>query len=157
MAKWIFQTLDAPADFTILVLSTKWEHTASYMGVSDYFFLMSKFDIFLVIAILPHLVLAGRTQVKIIKTTYLNESQKIFNSALNWIIPYAWGFIIRSMIVEPKIKVVTKNDRKRNPRSNSDNWEGLTGYGEVRVEEYRWINTIKSLLLHYDSSNKIPK
>ncbi len=90
---------------------------------------MIKFEIFLVIALLPHLVFAGITQVKIAKTKYLNTNQKTFNSILNWVIPYAWGFLIRSMIAEPKHMVTTKKNRKRNSGGNSDNWESLTGYG----------------------------
>lgn len=78
---------------------------------------------------MPHVILAAITQVKIFRTKYLNVYQKTFNSIMNWVIPYAWGFLIRTMIAEPKIKVLTKKDRRRNPNSNSDHWEGLTGLG----------------------------
>jgi len=35
--------------------------------------------------------------------------------------------MVRSMIAEPKINVMTKKHRRRNPNSNTDNWGGLTG------------------------------
>ncbi|WP_109829529.1 hypothetical protein [Reichenbachiella versicolor] len=91
---------------------------------------MNKFEIFIIVTSLPHIILAVITQMIILKTTKLNPNQKIINTILNWVIPYVWGFIIRKMIKEPVLKVYTKQNRKRNSNSNTDNWKTLTGFGD---------------------------
>jgi|GEM_PF-2385853 len=83
----------------------------------------------IIMLLLLHLGSAGRTQMLINATPLLNSYQKKLNSALIWIIPFVWSMITRSMIKPPKTTVMTKSKRKTRTGKNSDNWEGLTGYG----------------------------
>jgi hypothetical protein len=63
------------------------------------------------ITLLAHLIVAWRTQV-FINSSRLNSFQKRVNSLLNWLIPFIWALVIKTMIRPPKNPVTIKKDRK---------------------------------------------
>lgn len=67
--------------------------------------------IIVVVSLLVHLIVAWRTQV-FINRCRLNDSQKRINSLLNWLIPFIWPLVIKTMIKPSKNLVTIKKDRK---------------------------------------------
>ena len=65
----------------------------------------------------------------ILSSNKLNEPQKKTNIWLNWIIPFVWALIVKIILKEPKIKVMTKRNRRRKSGGGTDNWGHLTGDG----------------------------
>ncbi len=84
---------------------------------------------FIGILLTIHLILTYRAQVLINKSDTFNSFQKKFNSALNWILPFFWSFLIRNVLKEPKNKVMTKSNRKNGSKGNTSSWQSLTGHG----------------------------
>jgi hypothetical protein len=76
-----------------------------------------------------HLLIAWPTHYFINKTDRLNESQKSNYFLLIWCIPILWSLFVRVKFMKKEIDVMTKDKRKRNSGTNSDNWMGITGGG----------------------------
>ena len=88
---------------------------------------MNGIILFLIVLVL-HLTYAASTQNKITRTHSLSNERKRLNSILTWCIPFLWALLVRSIIKEPKLTVMTKNRRKPNSGGNTDDWGNLTGY-----------------------------
>ena len=78
--------------------------------------------IFIIIVLTGYLFYSLKIQIKIIEDKCFTRTQKIINSILLWIIPFLWGFIIKSIIS-------TDVSRKGNLKEKNfdDNWWFLTG------------------------------
>ena len=85
--------------------------------------------LFIAFLLIVHLIIAWRTHIFILKSRKLNESQKSLNLLLNWSIPIVWSIIVRMILKETKIKVMTKKNRRRKSSSNSNGWDSSLGDG----------------------------
>lgn len=76
--------------------------------------------------ILTHVLLAFWTQVVIVKSQYLNVTQKTLNSILTWSIPFIWGLIVRKLLKKANQEVMTKSKRtiKQNQNVGSNSVPG---------------------------------
>ena len=83
------------------------------------------------IILIVHVLVALNAINLINKSIKFNSSQKIINTILVWTIPFLWSFLVRNILKEPEIKIMTRNKRKRKSNGNSSSWEGLTGSGEA--------------------------
>ena len=66
----------------------------------------------IIVLLVIHLIIAIWRQVKVVKTDYLDHSNKIINSVLIWGIPFLWAFIFNYMI-QPPVKGTTHFKTKR--------------------------------------------
>ena len=81
------------------------------------------------ILLLLHVYDSYTTQLMLNKANALGDRQKQWNTILIWIIPLIWPLLVRSMIKEKRLTVMTKGKRKPNRRGGTDDWGNLTGYG----------------------------
>jgi len=65
---------------------------------------------------------------KIIKTAYLNQTQKITHVIFTWLIPILWGLFVLYLIKPSSLKTITKDKRKTKKWRNTDNWRSITGH-----------------------------
>jgi len=80
--------------------------------------------IFLVLIFIVYLFRTVKAQKKITQNKVLTKTQKVLNSILIWILPFAWYYIIKEMI-EDDFVIMTKKKRDellvkhdRNPHSH---------------------------------------
>lgn len=83
-------------------------------------------DYFLITLLVLHLIYAFIIHRKLLNSKMLGSKQRKINLVLIWLFPFIWSFIIHQITKEDN-KVMTKDDRKLEPGSNSDNWFKLTG------------------------------
>lgn len=82
----------------------------------------------LILAILCYLYYTSKIQVRIIKTIYFSKNQKILNSVFIWIVPFIWGFIVKSILKQKPSGTITKEQRKTDPSNfYESNIGGLYG------------------------------
>lgn len=81
------------------------------------------------IILIVHILVALNAIKMINKSVKFNASQKRINTILVWTIPFLWSFLVRNILKEPEIKIMTRNKRKKNSKGNTSSWQSLTGHG----------------------------
>lgn len=76
---------------------------------------------------IAYLFFSIKTQVAIVKSSYLSKNQKTLNSILIWALPFIWAFLIKSFIKQDNSGVMTKNKRKTNKSHFYESKKGFYG------------------------------
>jgi hypothetical protein len=76
---------------------------------------------------LAYIIFSVLIQHHILRSPTLTLKQKIVNSVLMWMIPFAWGLLVLAVSKGHGNKVITKEKRKPAPYLPEDDWPSLTG------------------------------